>query len=185
MLVGWFTNPANRDPAMLYSDPDVATEVLESEVGANLARQIRAKVASGEGDARVVAVEPASYINPQKNYYLLPILDHFEADDDYATKVLKVAVVNKNATSKQAAAESLADELGGFKVAIAFVIDTTLSMGPYVDQTREAIRRVCEKTLNTQWRERFNFAMIAFRDSLQARPELESHRAVQGRSRLR
>ncbi|MDH3451022.1 MAG: VWA domain-containing protein [Gammaproteobacteria bacterium] len=173
MLVGWFTNPANRDPALLYSDRDIATEVLESEVGASLAREIRAKVASGEGDVRVVAVEPATYINPQKNYYLLPILDHFEADDDYATKVLKVAVVNKNATSAQTTAESRGGELAGFKVAIAFVIDTTLSMGPYVEQTREVIRRVCEKTQTTPWRERFNFAMIAFRDSLLAKPELE------------
>ena len=173
MLVGWFTNPANRQPALLFSDRDVATEVLESEVGASLARSIRAKVDSGQNDSRVVAVEPATYIDPQKNYYLLPILDHFQADDDYATKVLKVAVVNKNATSTQSKTESLADELADFKVAIAFVIDTTLSMGPYVEQTREAIRRICEKTQSSQWRERFNFAMIAFRDSLQAKPELE------------
>ncbi|MDH3377660.1 MAG: serine/threonine protein kinase [Gammaproteobacteria bacterium] len=173
MLVGWFTNPANRYPALLYSDREIATEVLESEVGANLAKNIRANVDSGKGDPRVVAVEPAIYINPQKNYYLLPILDHFQADDDYATKVLKVAVVNKNAVPLQSTAEAQSDDLAGFKVAIAFVIDTTLSMGPYLEQTREAIRRVCEKTQTTQWRERFNFAMIAFRDSLQARPELE------------
>jgi hypothetical protein len=173
MLVGWFTNPANRDPALLFSDREIATEVLESEVGADLARKIRANVDGGQTDARVVAVEPATYINPQKNYYLLPILDHFQADDDYATKVLKVAVVNKNATSTQSTTQALVDELAEFKVAIAFVIDTTLSMGPYVEQTREAIRRVCEKTQTTQWRERFNFAMIAFRDSLQAKPELE------------
>ncbi len=173
MLVGWFTNPANRQPAMLFSDRDVATEVLESEIGVSIARKIRANVSSGKGDERVVAMEPATYINPQKNYYLLPILDHHEADDDYATKILKVAVVNKNAPSTQPANQSADDELAGFKVAIAFVIDTTLSMGPYVEQTREAIRRVCEKTQKTPWRDRFNFAMIAFRDSLQAKPELE------------
>jgi serine/threonine-protein kinase PpkA len=57
-------------------------------------------------------------------------------------------------------------------VAITFVIDTTKSMGRYIDQTRDAIRRICEKTQTTKWRDRFNFALIGFRDSLEARPEL-------------
>ena len=110
----------------------------------------------------------------RKNFYLLPILNHYQADDDFATKLLNVAVVNANIQEQGARATTgeEADPLAGFKVAITFVIDTTLSMGPYIEQTRDAIRRICDKTQTTQWRERFNFAVIAFRDSLKARPEL-------------
>ena len=85
-----------------------------------------------------------------------------------------MAVVNANARQEMVTATEVdkGDPLAGFKVAMTFVIDTTRSMGPYIDQTRDAIRRICEKTQTTQWRDRFNFAIIAFRDSTKARPEL-------------
>ena len=148
--------------------------MLESELGAGLAAYYRTQARGGEGDSPVIAVEPETYVDPRENFYLLPILDYVEADDDFATKVLKVAVVNKDARGipATAAETDTTDPLAGFKVAIAFVIDTTRSMGPYIEQTRDAIRRICEKTQTTAWRDRFTFAIIAFRDSLEARPKL-------------
>jgi serine/threonine-protein kinase PpkA len=172
MLVGLFTRPGNRYPALFFRDRDTLLKVLESEIGPELAARYREKVGDGEMDSPVVAVEPETYIDPREQFYLLPILDHVQADDDFATKVLKVAVVNANVLREDADGEEPPDPLGGFQVAIAFVVDTTLSMGPYIEQTREAIRRICEKTRASPWRERFNFALVAFRDSVRARPEL-------------
>jgi len=175
MLVGIFTKPGNRQPALFFRSHKTLVEVLESELGSGLAEHYRKVVKKGEGDSSVVAIEPEIYIDPQQNFYLLPILDHFEADDDFATKVLKVAVVNENIQqpSVKPVTGISDDPLAGFKVAMTFVIDTTLSMGPYIDQTRDAIRRICEKTQTTEWRDRFHFAIVGFRDSLQARPELD------------
>lgn len=175
MLVGLFTQPGNRYPALFLRDRDTLVNLLESELGASRARVIREEAGRGGADSPVVALEPGTYIDPRKNFYLLPILDHYQADDDFATKVLNVAVVNANVQEqgvKPATGEE-ANPLAGFKVAITFVIDTTLSMGPYIEQTRDTIRRICDKTQTTQWRDRFNFAIVAFRDSLEARPELE------------
>ncbi|HEC15408.1 MAG TPA: VWA domain-containing protein [Sedimenticola sp.] len=175
MLVGLFTRPGNRLPALFFRDRETLVEVLESEIGAGLAGHFRKEAEKGVADSPVIAMEPDTFIDPRRNFYLLPILDHFEADDDFSTKVLKVAVVNKNIQKEtvRPVAGQEGDPLAGFKVAIAFVIDTTRSMGPYIDQTRDAIRRICEKTQTTKWRDRFHFALIGFRDSLKARPELE------------
>ncbi len=175
MLVGYFTPPGNRYPGLFLRDRDTLVELLESELGVGHAARLREEVAGGGVDSPIVALEPDTYIDPKKNFYLLPILNHYQADDDFATKVLKVAVVNANLQKQGAetATGEKADPLAGFKVAITFVIDTTLSMGPYIEQTRDAIRRICDKTQTTEWRERFNFAIIAFRDSLKARPELD------------
>lgn len=174
MLAGFFTQPGNRYPALFLHDRDTLVELLESELGASRAGRMREETARGGADSPVVAMEPDTYIDLRKNFYLLPILNHYQADDDFATKLLNVAVVNANIQEQGARATTgeEADPLAGFKVAITFVIDTTLSMGPYIEQTRDAIRRICDKTQTTQWRERFNFAVIAFRDSLKARPEL-------------
>ena len=175
MLVGLFTQPGNRYPALFLRDRDTLVDLLESELGVSQAGRMREQARRGGGDSPVVALEPDTYIDPRTNFYLLPILSHYQADDDFATKVLNVAVVNANLQQQgtQTTKGDEADSLAGFKVAITFVIDTTLSMGPYIDQTRDAIRRICDKTQTTEWRDRFNFAIIAFRDSLQARPELE------------
>ena len=174
MLAGFFTQAGNRYPALFLRDRDTLAELLESELGASRAGRMREEAARGGADSPVVALEPDTYIDLQKNFYLLPILDHYQADDDFATKLLKVAVVNANLQEQgaKAATGEEADPLAGFKVAITFVIDTTLSMDPYIEQTRDAIRRICDKTQTTPWRKRFNFAVIAFRDSLKARPEL-------------
>lgn len=175
MLVGFFTKPGNRYPALLFRDHENLVKVLESELGSGLAEHYAKQAIAGDPDSPLVAIEPDTYIDPREHFYLLPILDHFAADDDFATKVLKVAVVNREIHEgpQGPATGNSGDALGGFKVAMAFVIDTTLSMGPYIDQTRDAIRRICEKTQTTQWRERFNFALVAFRDSTEARPGLE------------
>jgi serine/threonine-protein kinase PpkA len=175
MLVGLFTLPGMRYPALFLRDRDTLVDLLESELGASRAARMREQAARDRADSPLVAIEPDTYIDPRKHFYLLPILDHYQADDDFATKVLKVAAVNANLQVQDTApaADDLADPLAGFKVAITYVIDSTLSMGPYIEQTRDAIRRICEKTRNTEWRDRFNFAIVAFRDSLEARPELE------------
>jgi serine/threonine-protein kinase PpkA len=173
-LIAFFTRPGNRHPALFFDERSTLRDLLESELGAKRATDLSATLGHGSGTGEIVAREPEKYIDPSKNFYVLPILDHSEADDDFATKMLKVAVVNDRARARPEppSPESDDDPLARFKVAIAFVIDTTLSMGPYIDQTRDAVRRICEKTQSTKWRERFNFAMIAFRDSLEASPEL-------------
>ncbi len=174
MLVGLFTRPGFRYPALLFRDRKTIKEVLESEIGASIAARYRKNLGSETSESPVVAVEPETYIDPLKHFYLLPILDYFVADDDFATKALKVAVVNANARQRVVvpAADNKKEPLADFKIAITFVIDTTLSMGPYINQTRDAIRRICAKTQSTKWRDRFNFSIVAFRDNLKARPEL-------------
>ena len=168
-LVAFFTKPGNRQPALLFRERDTLTQLLESELGSAQAAKLREAAGEGKDTGQIVAVEPPTYVDPRKNFYLLPILDHIEADDDFATKALKVAVVNEKAHERAVTASGdSADPMAEFKVAIAFVIDTSKSMGPYIEQTRNAIRRICEKTQTTEWRDRFNFALIAFRDSLEA-----------------
>ncbi|VAX09147.1 PpkA [hydrothermal vent metagenome] len=174
MLVGVFTKPGNRQPALFFRHRETLVKVLESEIGTGLAEHLRKEAKTGEGESSVIAMEPEIYVDPRQNFYLLPILDHFEADDDFATKVLKVAVVNENIqqSDEKTATGEQGESLSRFKVAMTFVIDTTSSMGPYIDQTRDAIRRICEKTQTTKWRDRFNFALVGFRDSLRAKPDL-------------
>jgi serine/threonine-protein kinase PpkA len=63
--------------------------------------------------------------------------------------------------------------LRNYKGAIVFVVDTTISMGPYIERTREAIRRVVQRIGNTAVRDNFRFGMVAYRDHMGNDPRLE------------
>ncbi len=54
-----------------------------------------------------------------------------------------------------------------------FVLDTTISMQPYIDRTRDAIRGVVASIGNTPLRDNFRFGLVGYRDSLEDSPGLE------------
>jgi hypothetical protein len=60
-----------------------------------------------------------------------------------------------------------------FKGAVVFVVDTTVSMAPYIDRTREAIRRLVERIGGTAVRDNFRFGMVAYRDHMGGDARLE------------
>ncbi|MGE1167111.1 hypothetical protein ACQJ0Y_28690, partial [Peribacillus simplex] len=54
-----------------------------------------------------------------------------------------------------------------------FVIDSTISMDPYIDRTREAIKRVYAQIEKENLGQQVKFGLIAYRSSTQAVPGLE------------
>ncbi|MEJ2590160.1 MAG: VWA domain-containing protein, partial [Candidatus Thiodiazotropha sp.] len=55
-----------------------------------------------------------------------------------------------------------------FRSAVVFVIDSTLSMDPYIDRTREAVRKIYDTITKEQLTGDVSFGLIAFRDNVQA-----------------
>ena len=68
-----------------------------------------------------------------------------------------------------------------FKAGVVFVLDTTISMQPYIDRTREAIRSIVASIGNTPVRDNFRFGLVAYRDSLADSPGLEYSTRVYGK----
>ena len=63
------------------------------------------------------------------------------------------------------------DALARFRAGLVFVVDTTVSMQPYIDRTREAMEGVVERLRQTAVRDNFRFGTVAFRDSQAAQPQ--------------
>jgi hypothetical protein len=176
-IVAVFGNPAGRNRLPLYRDRGIAEELLASESAISRNNDIVAVLAQGnkEADFPAVSIEPENYIDFRDNFYLLPILDavRFRSAQGYSMRLLQVASIPERASL----GEEMGDEKGqrsqGFKTAIAFVMDATTSMGPYIERTREAIKTVYDRLEENQLTDRVGFAMVAFRDSVVAVPELE------------
>ena len=167
-----FTNPAGRERGMFFKDADTARRLwLGGADRAVEAQRLRAEAAAG-ADGPVIALEPENHVDITRQFYLLPVLAATPVENERAERALLLDVVSAPA-ERQPQMPTDPDALRNYKGAIVFVVDTTISMGPYIERTREAIRRVVQRIGNTAVRDNFRFGMVAFRDHMGNDPRLE------------
>jgi hypothetical protein len=174
-----FTNPAGRERSLLFKERDDLAAIVEADKPDAAVQPLRRTVLGGKTDPRVVAVEPETHVDIAKQFYLLPILQAEETFSGlgHRVRLLQVASVSANspvgAQDKGKASADRASLLKDFRAAVVFVMDTTVSMGPYIDRTREAVRRIHGHIDKAGLSDQVRFGLVAFRSSTQATPGLE------------
>jgi hypothetical protein len=170
-MVGAFTNPAGRERTMFLRDGDALRGLLASPSMTQDAVALRA--AAGQPGSPVVALEPETFIDIQRNFYLLPILEAETIQRRDGTQMRALEVISAPAELRQAPNQADPSRLRDFRGGIVFVIDSTVSMQPYIDRTREAIRRIVGRIGDSAVRDNFRFGMVAYRADISTRPQLE------------
>lgn len=167
-----FNNPAGRDRAMFFRDADTPTKLwLDVNGGKAEADRLRQQAVGGQ-DGAVIALEPETYVDITKQFYLLPILSWSKKENE-RTNIARILEVASAPAAPQRTAMSDVDALRNYKGAVVFVIDTTMSMGPYIERTKEIIRRVIDRIRDTAVRDNFRFGLVAYRDHMGGDPRLE------------
>ena len=134
-----FTERAGRKPVLFFNDLESLEKVAGSpspaDRGANLASQFTA-IKSGNmpqpEDFPIMAMEPPEEAVSRQRFYLMPIFQTVELFE--GVKFLEVASIDPGSWELPDNSE--------LRTAIVFVIDTTISMKPYIERTREAVRRI-------------------------------------------
>ncbi len=170
------TNPAGRERLIFFRDWDSLRSVLDSPDPAEAGRAIVGQIGSGVRNPRVLALEPETYVDLYDRFYLLPILDLKDYTNSAGNplRALKVASVTLPEPPGAAApapvpstpaddARARAEQLRDFKAAIVFVVDSSISMGPYIDETREAVARFYERIRAAGLLDKVSFGLVAFR----------------------
>jgi serine/threonine-protein kinase PpkA len=170
-MVGAFTNPAGRQQVLFLRTADDEQGLILNADPAHAADLLRAGVAAGK-PGPVVAMEPANYVDITKNFYLLPILSAQQIEREVGPPMRLLEVLSAPA-QKPAPPPAAAAKLQDFKAAVVFVIDTTLSMQPYIEATRGAIKQIVARISASPLRDSFRFGLVAYRDSLAENPRLE------------
>ena len=172
-----FTNPVDRDPLLFFKEKASLEKIIGSSNKQADVAAIRQNLEKSGASPEIVAQEPKEPVDFQKNFYLLPVMN----GDGFYERVLEVASVSKTDKSQPTtanksnnpAATKNPNEVTGFKAAVVFVIDSTISMDPYINRTREAVKKLYEKVEKENLQEQVKFGLIAFRSSTKAVPELE------------
>jgi len=163
-----FTERMGRSPVLFFQ----GLEDLEQVAGAQdpaqrvsqLAETFEAVDDGGAppGDFPVVAMEPSGEAVARDRFYLMPIFNSVELYE--GVQFLEVASIDPGAGLPPGDAE--------LKTAIAFVIDTTISMKPYIDRTREAVQNIYDRIESAGQTDRVAFGLVAYRNSTKKTPGL-------------
>lgn len=172
-----FTNPAgtNRDRLLFFKDQTALENVINSSQKADDVLAIRKRLEANEQVPEIVAEEPKTFIDFQKDFYLLPILQGSEVmnNDGFYERVLEVASISKKEPVVSTEANVNEDSLKDFKAAIVFVIDASISMDPYINRTREAVQKMYDRVEQEGLQDKVKFGLVAFRSNTEAVPGLE------------
>ena len=160
-----FRDPAERERVLLFGDRDSLREIVaenDAETYNRLREQAKQDVSA---DSPVVAIQPDSYIDIRRNFYLVPILSHEDVlVSGQQARLLRVATVPLQDTA------AIVD---AYRTGIVFVIDSTVSMKPYIDATRDVMERVYRSIDTAELAEYVNYGLVAFRDNTTAVPGLD------------
>ena len=159
-----FRDPAERPRVLLFDERDALKDIADG-FDFETYRKLREQAERGEvEDSPVAAIQPERYIDIRRNFYLVPILDHEDVlVGGWQARLLKVASVPLH----------YAPEQDPYRAGIVFVIDTTLSMQPYIERTREVMRAVYAEIEAAELSDRVSFGLVGFRDSTEAVPALD------------
>jgi hypothetical protein len=113
----------------------------------------------------------------KKNFYLLPILQAEEvmSDAGFNVRLLEVASVSRQDAGANSAAspQAVQSSIKAFSAGVMFVIDSTLSMDPYIERTRQAVQTIYARMEKEKLGDKVKFGLLAFRSNLKAVPQLE------------
>ena len=161
-LVLTFANPTGRLPTLFFDTKENLASLVENEALPTLAPQYveRTRAGSPPDGAGIVSIEPAEWIDFGQNFYLLPILDVEEVFLSSAMRKVKLVEIASIPLQEETPREELP-----FSAGIVFVIDTTTSMDPYIDRTRETVRRIFDRIKASPIGSQVGFGLIGFRDN--------------------
>jgi hypothetical protein len=159
-----FKDPAKQPRVLLFQNRD-APKMLAEQNDVEQYRMLRQRAIEGDvAGTPVAAIQPDSFIDIRHNFYLVPILSHEDVlVGNNPSRLLQIASVPLRSESAE----------NPYRTAIVFVLDTTLSMQPYIERTREIVRDVYEKVEATGLTDRVAYGLVGFRGDTSASPGVE------------
>ncbi|PKN40022.1 MAG: VWA domain-containing protein [Deltaproteobacteria bacterium HGW-Deltaproteobacteria-18] len=184
-----YTHPGNelegRSPVLMFRNKADLESIVDDMDMAGRAKTLYEGVAAGNIPDNVVSMEPKRFVDITTQFYVLPILQWSQTQingDDVRLLQLAAAVPGARGADTMQNADYLEQAQVGrgeggavlkdVKADIVFVIDTSRSMQPFIDMTRQAVAQM-SRSFSGETADRFRFGLVVYRDSLEVAPQLE------------
>ncbi len=172
-LTAAFRDPTGHDRVLLFRDSDSLRE-LTGQGSLKTYTRLYNEALRGKpsDDSPVVAIQPAGYIDIREDFYLVPIHRH----EDVYLGSERARLLQVSSVPLASAGAATGDSGGGkrgYTAGLVFVVDSTLSMQPYIDRTRQAVTTIFDTLGDADLLGQVNFGLVAYRDNVSAAPGLD------------
>jgi serine/threonine-protein kinase PpkA len=187
-LVVEFTHPEGRKPVLLFGAKEVLDHIVNEPKNSRV-EQVRSLYDTIErGDLPpnfpVRTMEPRRSVKSRDQFYVLPIVNFEETEmDGREGRLLQLAAATRQRGAVLLKSERDRSDLKreanqkyapGVKVDLVFVMDLTLSMGPFADRTLEMINSCLRRIgADDQVVEAMRFGFWGYRDFPENCPGIE------------
>ncbi|MDH4607599.1 serine/threonine-protein kinase [Pseudomonas sp. BN102] len=172
-LVLKFTERSGRSPVMFLKDAATVERLLADPTQA---RDTLHKARTEQAAPQVVALEPGDSAVPQDSFYLLPIFQSRESFDasGQPVQLLNVASIDPG-DAPQVKGEGGVPSAGGgnFRTGIVLVVDTSVSMQPYIDRVNRVVQGLQQQIASQGDLDSVSFGLVGFRSNVEKTPGLE------------
>ena len=186
-----YTHPDGRSPVLMFEDDEYLKTLVEMDKESRtpsvegLYSSID-NAASGREplaeDFPVISMEPKMAVDNKARFTLMPILDHKVIEfDGRESRLLDIVAVSSTQTDRQSSdlrknssylnaatdtSESHAKNLEDLKIDVVWCIDTTRSMGPYIQRVKQLTNDISNNIIkDEELTSRVMFGAWAYRDS--------------------
>jgi serine/threonine-protein kinase PpkA len=170
-----FKDPHDTQRVMLFDRKQDLQTLVEDYDKEAYQRLYESAVKGDVGaDFPVIAIQPEAHVDIRQDFYLVPIKQH---EDVYLgneqARLLEIASVPLQNEPSRSNKITASQNPRNYRSGIHFVIDSTASMGPYIDRTREAVAKVYSTIEKQGLNNQVSFGLTAYRDNIDQVPELE------------
>jgi hypothetical protein len=171
-LTAAFHDPVGHDRVLLFKDKESVRQLARQQDQAAYDRLYQEAVQEKlSTDSPVIGIQPPGYIDIREDFYLVPIRRH---EDIYlGNERARLLQISSVPLSSEQVTKEKSDDSQAYSAGLAFVIDSTLSMDPYIDRTREVVEKIYNTLGDADLLGNVNFGLVAFRDNVSAAPRLD------------
>lgn len=173
-LVLKFTERSGRAPVLFMQQASDVERLIDRT---SQARELLMQAQNDpEQVPQVVALEPTSSAIPQDQFYLMPIFDFREAFDaeGQPVQLLNIASIDPGSAAQSPADKPVAAATdSGFRTGIVLVVDTSVSMQPYIDRVRQVVSELQSQLQARGELDNVSFGLVGYRNSTSRTPGLQ------------
>lgn len=172
-LVLKFTERSGRAPVMFMQQAGDVERLIDRT---SQARELLLQAQNEpEHVPQVVALEPTASAVPQDQFYLMPIFDFREVFDTEGQPVqlLNIASIDPGSAAQGSVEQPTAANDTAFRTGIVLVVDTSVSMQPYIDRVRQVVSELQSQLQARGELNNVSFGLVGYRNSTARTPGLQ------------
>tara|TARA_B100000674_G_C37946640_1_gene965238 strand:+ start:77 stop:2029 length:1953 start_codon:yes stop_codon:yes gene_type:complete len=167
-----FRDAKKNNRTLLFKDAK-SLESIASEKNLRKYKNLYRDAAAGRINEKspVVAIQPSGKLDIKEDFYLVPIRQYKDVFiGSEQARMLEVSSVPLQYEEIKSNIKN--NKNRGYKAGLVFAIDATLSMDPYIDRTRIAVKTIYDNLEDANLLGNVNFGLVAFRDNNKVTPQL-------------